>query len=117
MLAAVRRHEQLASEHQAAVSQEQQLRAQNASLADQVLSQSSQLNTEKVKYEQQLRATRSNAQKCMELDRLRQHLEQQVHSGCSSFHACLHAISVQDALHLPGLKQPDMPCLVDCPLI
>ncbi|DBA96781.1 TPA: hypothetical protein ACH3X3_012950 [Trebouxia sp. C0006] len=75
---AVRRHEQLASEHQATVSQGQQLRAQAASLAEQLLSLSSQLNTEKVKCEQQLRAARNNARRCLELDQQREHLEQQV---------------------------------------
>ena len=77
---AVRRHEQLAGEHQAAVSEAQQLRSQNASLVDQVLSLTSQLNTEKVKCEQQLRAVRIRSKRCSDLEQHQQYLEQQVHS-------------------------------------
>ena len=76
--AAVRRHEQLAGEHQATVSQTQQLRSQNTSLIDQVLALTSQLNTEKVKCEQQLRALHSNAKAYSDLDIHKQYLEQQV---------------------------------------
>ena len=76
--AAVRRHEHLASEHEAVVSQGQQLKAQNARLAEQVLALTSQLNTEKIKCEQQLRAARSHAQRLSDVHNHRDYLEQQV---------------------------------------
>ena len=78
MTAAVRRHEQLEAENQATVSQSQQLRAQNASLADQLLSLSNQLNTEKVKYEQQLRAARTTSWRLAESSHHQEHLQHQV---------------------------------------
>lgn len=77
--AAVRRHEQLAGEHQATSSEAQQLRSQNASLIDQVLSLTSQLNTEKVKCEQQLRTVRIKSKRCSDLEQHQQYLEQQVY--------------------------------------
>ena len=76
--AAVRRHEKLAGEHEATVSEAQQLRSQNASLVDQVLSLTSQLNTEKVRCEQQIRTVRINSQRCSDLEQHQEHLEQQV---------------------------------------
>lgn len=78
MHAAVRRHEQLAGEHQAIVSQSQQLKAQNASLVDQVFALTSQINTEKVKHEQQLRVVKMKSKRCSEFEQHQQYLEQQV---------------------------------------
>ena len=76
--AAVRRHEQLAGEHQAILSQSQQLKAQNVSLVDQALALTSQINTEKVKTEQQLRLVKIKSKRCSELEQHQQYLEQQV---------------------------------------
>ncbi|KAL3138626.1 hypothetical protein ABBQ32_006388 [Trebouxia sp. C0010 RCD-2024] len=92
--AAVRRHEQLAAEHQATVSEAQQLRTQNASLVDQVLSLTSQLNTEKVRCEQQLRAVRSKSKKASDLEQQQQFLEQQV----QHLQQRLHSSQQQDAI-------------------
>ena len=75
---AVRRHEQLAGEHEATVSEAQQLRSQSASLVDQVLSLTSQLNTEKVRCEQQLRTVRIKSKRCSDLEQYQQYLEEQV---------------------------------------
>ena len=83
--AAVRRHEQLASEHEAVLSQSQQLQSQNARLAEQVLALSGQLNTEKVKCEQQLRAARGKAHRCSELQHHQEQLEQQASKQSDRF--------------------------------
>ena len=99
MTAAVRRHEQLAGEHQATVSQVQQLRAQNMSLAEQVLTLTSHLNTEKVKYEQQLRAARNHARKFLELQQHKEHLEQQVIGQFCINYPLLHMLALSSGHH------------------
>lgn len=82
MCAAVRRNDVLVDDKHELEQHRRQLSIQNASLAEQAQVLRNHLNTEKVKFEQQLRATHKGASRSAETEQLQLGLEHQV-SLCS----------------------------------
>lgn len=78
MCAAVRRNELLVDDKHELEQHRRQLSIQNASLAEQAQVLRNYLNTEKVKFEQQLRAAHKGASRSVEAEQLQSGLEQQV---------------------------------------